>query len=150
MQSTHWWMFLSPGWHICSMPTAAQPFIETLSGDMPDLLRPIKVQKRCASAGPILQVKSGSVTVPVYRCGDGRLPRFFIAYYRKMANACGRVFRQSTKRSGMLSWAKARSYLPKNEATEAEAVSKVKVGDTELASLLPLKSSACWQSQRRK
>jgi hypothetical protein len=49
---------------------------------MPDLLRPIKVQKRCASAGPTLQVKSGSVTVPVYRCGDGRLPRFFIAYYR--------------------------------------------------------------------
>ena len=36
----------------------------------------------CVSAGPILQVKSGSVTVPVYRCGDGRLPRFFIAYYR--------------------------------------------------------------------
>ena len=64
------------------MPTAAQPLIDTLSGDMPDLLRPIKVQKRCASAGPILQVKSGSVTVPVYRCGDGRLPRFFIAYYR--------------------------------------------------------------------
>jgi len=64
------------------MPTAAQPLIDTLSGDMPDLLGPIKVQKRCASAGPILQVKSGSVTVPVYRCGDGRLPRFFIAYYR--------------------------------------------------------------------
>jgi len=62
------------------MPTAAQPLIDTLSEDMPDLLRPIKVQKRCASAGPILQVKSGSVTVPVYRCGDGRLPRFFIAY----------------------------------------------------------------------
>jgi hypothetical protein len=64
------------------MPTAAQHLIDTLSGDMPDLLRPIKVQKRCASAGPILQVKSSSVTVPVYRCGDGRLPRFFIAYYR--------------------------------------------------------------------
>ena len=64
------------------MPTAAQALIDTLSGDMPDLLRPIKVQKRCASAGPILQVKSGFVTAPVYRCGDGRLPRFFIAYYR--------------------------------------------------------------------
>lgn len=38
------------------MPTAAQPLIDTLSEDMPDLLRPIKVQKRCASAGPILQV----------------------------------------------------------------------------------------------
>ena len=66
------------------MPTAAQPLIDTLSEDMPDLLRPIKVQKRCASAGPILQVKSGSVTVPVYRCGDGRLPRFFIAHYRNV------------------------------------------------------------------
>ena len=28
------------------------------------------------------QVKSGSVTVPVYRCGVEPLPRFFIAYYR--------------------------------------------------------------------
>jgi hypothetical protein len=31
----------------------------------------------------------------------------------------------------MLSYAKARSYLPKNELTEAEALAKVKVGDTE-------------------
>jgi integrase len=35
------------------------------------------------------------------------------------------------------SWAKARSYLPKNEATEAEAVSKVKVGDTETGIFTP-------------
>ena len=95
------------------------------------------------------------------------------------ANACGRVFRQSTKRSvkrfaqafplpilhiksheidewlrklggaprtrntvhtsirTFFSWAKARSYLPKNETTEAEAVSKVKVGDTETGIFTP-------------
>ena len=244
------------------MPTAAQPLIDTLSGDMPDLLRPIKVQKRCASAGPILQVKSGSVTVPVYRCGDGRLPRFFIAYYRNgqrvrqsfstideakreaydAAKAileaagipllsaveeyaqCRKIlegksllaavsdyaqrskgvrigaklpdlieeFLAAKKQDGasdrylyqpksdvkrfaeafplpilhikshqidewlrklggaprtrntvhtsirtFFSWAKARSYLPKNEATEAEAVSKVKVGDTETGIFTP-------------
>jgi len=64
------------------MPTAALPLIDKLSEDMPDLLRPIKVQKRCASVDSILQGKTVSVTVPVYCCGDGRLPRFFIAYYR--------------------------------------------------------------------
>ena len=35
------------------------------------------------------------------------------------------------------SWAKARSYLPKSKATEAEAVSKVKVGGTEKGRVVP-------------
>lgn len=35
------------------------------------------------------------------------------------------------------SWAKAQSYLPKNEQTEAEAVAKVKVGDTETGIFTP-------------
>ena len=64
------------------MPAAAQPLIDTVSEDMPDFLRPIRVQKRGANPGPLFQVKFGSVTVPVYRCGVEPLPRFFIAYYR--------------------------------------------------------------------
>jgi len=35
------------------------------------------------------------------------------------------------------SWAKSRSYLPKNELTEAEAVAKVKVGDTDTQIFTP-------------
>ena len=35
------------------------------------------------------------------------------------------------------SWAKSRSYLPKNEITEAEVVAKVKVGDTDTEIFTP-------------
>jgi len=43
----------------------------------------------------------------------------------------------------VFSWAKARSYLPKNEAMEAEAVSKVKVGDTEKGRVVPNADEEC-------
>ena len=41
------------------------------------------------------------------------------------------------------SWAKPLSCLPKNEATEAEAVSKVKVGDTEKGRVVPNAEEEC-------
>jgi hypothetical protein len=41
------------------------------------------------------------------------------------------------------SWAKARSFLPKSEATEAEAVSKVKVGGTEKGRVVPNAEEEC-------
>jgi len=40
------------------------------------------------------------------------------------------------------SWAKSRSYLPKNDATEAEAVPKVKTGDTETEIFTPAQMRA--------
>jgi len=63
------------------MPTPTDPLVDTLRSLMPNILPEPRTQKRSARPGPHLQVKSGSVLVPVYRCASGRRTRYFICYY---------------------------------------------------------------------
>ena len=78
------------------MPTAAQPLIDTLSGDMPDLLRPIKVQKRCASAG--LPLRGRTLAAILHRLlpkWTTRAAEFFDTRRSEAGSSCGRATNRS-------------------------------------------------------
>lgn len=76
------WISARLPWHLFSMPATSDPLVDTLCGEMPDLLRESRPQKRSARPGPLHQVKCGSVSIPIYRCATGPLTRYFICYYQ--------------------------------------------------------------------
>jgi len=55
-------------------------FIDTLLHVMSENFQPVRSQRRPAK-GQTIQVKVGSVSVPIYRSENNGLPRFFVAFY---------------------------------------------------------------------
>jgi len=56
------------------------PFIDTLLHVMSENFQPVRSQRRPAK-GQTIQIKVGSVSVPIYRSQNNGLPRFFVAFY---------------------------------------------------------------------
>jgi hypothetical protein len=79
------------------------------------------IRDRSPTDCPILHVKSHQID----------------EWLRKLGGAPRTRNSTHTSISTFFSWAKSSSYLPKNEETEAEALSKVKTGDTETEIFTP-------------
>ena len=86
-----------------------------------------KSKSKNAASVPVLHIKSHQIDEWLRKLGGA--PRT-----RNTVHTSIRTF---------FSWAKARSFLPKSEATEAEAVSKVKVGGTEKGRVVPNAEEEC-------